>query len=91
MSAEQTPEQKPRAPRMRTLKGAVIVLPNNMSTFQCTVRNISAGGACLELPSTLGIPHRFTLKMDDGSHDGPVTVAWRTDRRIGVSFDAQSS
>lgn len=75
-----------RALRVRTLKGALIVMPNRMSTFECTVRNLSATGACLELPSTLGIPQRFILRMDDGSRERDVTVAWRTDRRLGVQF-----
>jgi hypothetical protein len=76
------------APRMRTLKGARLVLANNMSTFECKVRNLSATGACVEMPSTLGVPSRVTLKMDDGSDDQLCHVAWRTDKRIGLHFIA---
>ena len=77
-----------RAPRVRTLKGGTIVLANKLSTFQCTVRNLSETGACLEIPSTLGVPNSFVLKMDDGSPDRQVVVAWRTDRRLGVRFES---
>jgi len=74
-----------RAPRMRTLKGARVVLPNNTSTFECTVRNLSDTGALLQMISTLGIPNRFSLLMDDG-RSSECEVAWRTDTRIGVRF-----
>ena len=80
-------DNKRTAPRQRTLKGGLIVLPNKMSTFECTIRNLSETGALLELASTLGIPQRFTLRMDDGSPEREVSVAWRTDRRLGVHFE----
>lgn len=85
-AADANDGNKRGAARVRTLKGATILLPNRMSTFECTVRNLSATGACLELASTLGIPQRFTLRMKDGSADHEVMVAWRTDRRLGVQF-----
>jgi hypothetical protein len=83
---DESGENQREAPRMRTLKGGHIVLPNNISTFQCTIRNLSQTGALLETASTLGIPQRFTLKSDDGGIDRPVMVAWRTERRLGVRF-----
>lgn len=79
-------ENKRRAVRMRTLKGAKLVLPNNVSTFDCTVRNISATGALVEMPSTLGVPQRVSLRLDDGSPERVCEVAWRTERRLGLHF-----
>lgn len=78
-------DENRRAPRMRTLKGARVVLPNNTSTFECTVRNLSETGALLQMTSTLGIPNRFSLLMDDG-RSSECELAWRTDTRIGVRF-----
>lgn len=71
--------------RHRTLKGGKIVLNDGFSTFSCTVRNMSATGAKLTVPSVIGIPERFQLAMDDGrSFD--CAVAWRTETEIGVQF-----
>ncbi|MFC5067747.1 PilZ domain-containing protein [Flaviflagellibacter deserti] len=86
-SAHQT-EEKRGSPRMRTLKGGRVVLPNNLSTFECKVRNLSATGACIEMPSTLGVPNHFTLKYDDGSPSKVCNVIWRTDKRMGLRFES---
>jgi PilZ domain len=80
-----TPERR-GAPRLRTLKGARLVLPNQISTFQCTVRNVSETGVGVELSSTLAVPSRVLLKMDDGSSDRMCEVVWRTETRLGLRF-----
>lgn len=79
-------DNKRIAARLRSLKGALLILPNRIGTFQCTVRNMSATGACVELPSTLSVPNHLTLRMDDGSPDRPCEVAWRTETRLGLHF-----
>lgn len=71
--------------RHRTLKGAKIVLNDGFSTFQCTVRNMSDTGAKLLVASIIGVPHTFTLAMDDGRKFDCET-AWRTETEIGVRF-----
>lgn len=79
-------DNKRAAPRLRSLKGAHLVLPNGVSTFQCVVKNMSATGVLVELPSTLAVPNRVTLKMDDGSAERLCDVAWRTETRLGLHF-----
>lgn len=86
MNADAQDANKRVAPRMRTLKGARLVLPNNVSTFQCMVRNISDTGLAVELPSTLAIPNRVTLRMDDGRPDRLCDVVWRTETRLGLHY-----
>jgi hypothetical protein len=86
MNAGVEPDNKRIAARLRSLKGAHVILPNRMSTFQCTVRNLSATGACVEMPSTLAITNRVTLRMDDGSPERLCDVAWRTETRLGLHF-----
>lgn len=71
--------------RRRTLKGGRIVINSGFSTFQCTVRNLSMGGARLTLPSIVGIPEVFQLLLDDGQKFD-CTVAWKTATDIGVKF-----
>jgi len=79
------PELRKEA-RLRTLKSGRIVLPNGNSTISCTNRNLSAGGACLELASQVGIPDAFDLIIGEGNVRRPCRVAWRKANRMGVQF-----
>ncbi len=81
-------DEKRAAPRQRTLKGARIVINNGFSSFQCTVRNLSAAGARLKVASIIGIPDQFDLVMDDGRRF-PCSVVWRTAEEFGVAFTTQ--
>jgi hypothetical protein len=71
------------AARHRVLKAGTIEFGGG--AIDCTVRNISATGAALEVTSPLGIPAQFTL-VSDGNHL-PCRVVWRKEKRIGVTFD----
>jgi hypothetical protein len=73
--------------RMRTLKGARIVFNGGFSSFECTVRNMSEGGAMLQFGDVLGIPNHFELEMEPGRPRKNCTVHWRNGRTMGVSFD----
>jgi len=72
--------------RRRMLKGGVIVFNDRRSTMACTVRNMTAGGARLEMPSTVGVPDAFTLQSEDGSIQQECVVKWRKDNALGVQF-----
>ena len=76
MNASAETENKRAAPRLRSLKGAHLVLANGISTFRCTVRNISTTGVCVELPSTLAVPNRLTLRI-------------QPDEGLSISFSAK--
>jgi hypothetical protein len=79
------PERKPH-PRHRTLKPGKIVFDRRSCVIDCTVRNVSAAGACLELPSTVGIPDRFDLLIGPEKYPRPCRVAWKDETRVGVTF-----
>ena len=72
--------------RMRTLKKGRIVFSGGYSVFDCLVRNISNGGAMLQVGG-LGIPSHFELIMDATVPRHPCTVRWRSQDAVGVSFD----
>lgn len=78
-------EERRRIPRQRTLKGGRIVLNDGFSTFDCTVRNLTAEGAKLIVSSIIGIPQRFALAMQDGRQFNCETI-WHTETEIGVRF-----
>jgi hypothetical protein len=73
--------------RTRTLKGAKIILNNNSSVFDCTVVNLTNVGACVNVPSSVGIPNSFALSFDRVRSSRPCRVIWRTENKLGVSFD----
>ena len=73
-------------PRHRTLKVGVIAF-NRGGGISCTVRNISDGGACLEVSSQMDIPDAFTLEVRLDRLKRPCHVCWRHRDRIGVAFE----
>jgi hypothetical protein len=76
------------AQRHRTLKGAHIVFNAGRSTIDCTVRNLSANGAKLDVTSVVGIPNSFDLLL--GEQRQACRVVWRSLKQLGVEFVAGS-
>ena len=74
-----------KSPRYRVFKKATIAF-NRAGGIDCVVRNISDGGACLDVASPLGIPSDFDLLFANDHAVRPCHVVWRTERRIGVAF-----
>jgi PilZ domain len=72
-------------PRRRVLKAGTIEF-NRAGGVSCTVRNLSATGACLEVESPLGIPESFDLMIGSDWHARHCRVVWQTVHRIGVQF-----
>ena len=70
--------------RQRVLKTGTIEFGG--SAIDCTVRNLSAFGAALDVASPVGIPERFTLVVPADEVRKPCRVVWRKERRICVSF-----
>jgi hypothetical protein len=71
-------------PRSRMLKGASITFDGG--AIDCTVRNISASGAALDVASPLGIPQEFFLVVPVDNLRQRCRVVWRKEKRIGVAF-----
>lgn len=75
-----------RAVRMRTLKGAQIIVPAG-TIIPCTVKNISETGACLQLHASAFLSHLFDLAFDDPDWERrPCRVVWREGLLMGVEF-----
>ena len=80
--------ERRREPRIRTLKAARILFNDHRSAITCTVRNLSAGGACLAVASMVGIPKQFDMIIDSDSDKSirPCRVVWHGDAKLGVQF-----
>lgn len=78
--------QQPRMPRQRVLKGGRIVFNRRSSVIDCTIRNLSPGGACLHVGDIVGVPDRFTLMMDPEKTEKECEVVWRREGKLGIRF-----
>ncbi len=65
-------------------KTAIMFADLKSSATACTIIDISAGGACIEVPGAGAIPRRFTL--NHGGTKKTCNLVWQKGRRIGVSF-----
>jgi hypothetical protein len=65
---------------IRSVEGAIIE--------QCTMLDISSGGARLKLKGDAAIPELFILLLSklDGSLKRHCVVAWRKEKQVGVRF-----
>jgi PilZ domain len=72
-------------PRHKKLKAGTIEFGGD--PIDCTVRNLSAAGAAIDVLSPLFIPDRFTLHVPTEHLKRPCHIVWRKEKRIGVAFD----
>ena len=77
-------DDKRRAPRQRTYKGGSIPLP--IGTVDCVIRNISAGGALLELKGPALVPSHFHLIIKPTNVRRSCEVMRRDGLNLGVRF-----
>jgi PilZ domain len=72
--------------RHRVFKGGRLAFDNG-GVVDCTVRNISPGGARLDVTNPAGLPAQFTLHIDSDHFIRHCHPVWRYDNQIGVAFD----
>lgn len=70
----------------RTFLVGKIVWNYGQSTIDCTVRNLSDIGACVQVQSTYDVPREFQLVMQAGRERKACKVLWQSEDRIGVAF-----
>jgi len=61
-----------------------IIVGNKDPALDCSVIDISAGGACLEMADPASLPKRFVLFH--GGIKKSCLMVWKSGRRFGVSF-----
>ncbi|KQQ80561.1 hypothetical protein ASF65_10030 [Aureimonas sp. Leaf324] len=74
------------APRTRILKSGKILFNNRYSTFDCTVRNISATGALLTIDPAVPLPKVFEIRIGDEEAVRPAKLVYRRDSLAGIHF-----
>ena len=78
--------EKRKATRSRTLLGGVIAFKNCVSTMDCQVRNLSAGGAKVTFSNTAVVPDQFDLKISRKERSFRTRMIWRKLNEAGVAF-----
>ena len=78
--------EKRKAPRHKVLKHGILAYSGGGT--DCMVRNLSAGGARLDVGNPLSLPPSFTLLIETDQFMRRCHPVWCSDNRIGVAFDA---
>lgn len=76
--------EKRATQRHRVFKGGTITFAG--SGIACTVRNMSAGGAAIDLDGPVALPQSFTLSISRDNFVRDCRPVWRSDRRVGLAF-----
>ncbi len=85
-TADNDDQNRRRAPRQRTLKGARLIYGNFSITCECTIRNLSATGARLRVDRTIGIPSEFYLLLPSEMKICRARISWHKGEDVGVEF-----
>jgi PilZ domain len=78
--------EKRATPRHRVLKRGTLAFGGG-GGGDCMVRNISSGGARLDIANPVGVPPTFTLVIEVDQFMRRCHAVWNDDKRIGVAFD----
>jgi hypothetical protein len=71
--------------RQRTLKAAKVIL-TDWTTMDCTIRDISAGGARLVFGDAFTLPEEFRLLIVSSNTIFPARLLWQRGLTAGVGF-----
>ena len=77
-------EEKRKHPRTEIDEPAYV--SSGGSVMSCTVRNISAEGAAIDVENPAFVPSHFRLVMVNNARVYECRVAWIQHNRIGLSF-----
>jgi hypothetical protein len=75
--------------RIRSFLRGEIVHSNGSSKTECTVRDISDGGARIEAPPSVTVPEFFTLLIPQRGLSQRARIVWRQGGELGISFEIQ--
>ncbi len=65
---------------------ARILFNNGQTTVDCTIRNLSDGGAKLQVSGAVTLPDEFELSIPQRNQKRRVRLCWRNDDFCGVAY-----
>ena len=72
--------------RETCLKARITYGARDSVTLDCTIRNLSSGGAMLDLPEGALLPPTFRLLNTGDGFAYDAQIVWRRGRELGVAF-----
>ena len=78
--------RKTRPARRRTNQPAWITVDGGFAARQCTVIDISEGGARLRVEDPQFVKREFQLKLERSSPGRACKIAWKNGDVIGIKF-----
>ena len=73
-------------PRHRVLKDGKIISSNNHGIVDVTVRDLSVGGARIQMPKNIDFREPFSLLITSEGILYPATAKWRNGEMMGIEF-----
>jgi len=83
---QQRSTEKRGGTRSRMLKGGLIAFSGRHATMPCVVRDISDGGARLQVAQGTAVPDTFELIIELDGLEVQCLVVWRKAQEVGVGF-----
>jgi hypothetical protein len=78
-------QERRKTPRHRTFKSGSVTF-GLLPSIECTVRNMSSAGACLELNHQTSLPSDFSLLIKPECIRRTCRLVWQSHPRAGVQF-----
>jgi len=72
--------------RDKVLLGAVAEVREIGATMDCVVRNLSDGGACVELNRSANLPDQINLTIKHKGRCYLARMIWRQANKVGLAF-----
>jgi PilZ domain len=76
--------------RARAFLKAQIRFNSGMSTMDCLIRDLSEGGARLQISDSVALPSSFELYIPKRDETRRAVLHWRNSEEIGVGFQGSS-
>lgn len=73
-------------PRHKVFKEGRIIPSDGDGVVQVTVRNLSVGGALVQIPETIDFPEDFSLLVASEEMLYPAEAKWRSGELMGLAF-----
>jgi hypothetical protein len=73
-------------PRHRVLKEGKIVSSNMNSVIDVKIRDLSIGGAAVQMPINTDLPEAFSLLIASEDMLYPAVAKWRKGEKMGIAF-----
>ena len=81
-------EQRRSLRRSAYMKGSIFH-PLQTERMDCIVRDISSDGALIDFLHPMDLPKIFWLRLEGDATLNLCTIAWRSERQVGVEFSEQ--